>query len=474
MDKTSERYFDICVIGAGAAGLSVAAGASMLGAATVLIERHRMGGDCLNTGCIPSKSLLAAAKMAERIRHADGFGVRVDEPKIDFGAVRQHVQGVIAAIAPTDSIERFEGLGVTVIRGEARFVSPEAVEVNGTRIRARRFVIAAGSRAAVPTISGIGSVPYLTNETIFSLTELPKHLVIIGGGPIGLEMAQAHRRLGAEVTVLEARSILPKDDPELVGLLRQRLLAEGIDIRENVAIKTISPATDGIHLGLEGQAKVIEGSHLLIATGRTPNTAALGLAAAGIAETAQGITVDRRLLTTNRRAFAIGDIAGGPQFTHVASYQAGIIIRNALFRVPAKVDYRALPWVTYAEPELAHVGLTEAAAKAVHPRITVLRWPLHDNDRARTERIEHGLVKAVTTPSGRILGASILGEQAGELIQIWQLAISQGLKISAIANMISPYPTLGEASKRAAGSFYTPKLFSERTKSILRFLAKLG
>jgi pyruvate/2-oxoglutarate dehydrogenase complex dihydrolipoamide dehydrogenase (E3) component len=469
---------DMLVIGAGSAGLSVAAGAVQLGASTVLIEKHRMGGDCLNTGCVPSKALLAASKAAHRWRGEQAFGVTHAPPSVDFAAVSRHVQEVISAIAPNDSVERFEGLGVNVIKGTARFAGPREVVVDGTRIRARRIVIATGSSAAVPPIPGIDRVTYFTNETIFENTRLPRHLIIIGGGPIGLELAQAHRGLGAEVTVLEAFRVLPKDDPELALMLRQRLVDEGIAIREQVNITRIEADRDGVTAVFEtkdGSSERITGSHLLVAAGRQPNVADLDLEKAGIEYGPRGIKVDARLRTTNKRVFAIGDVAGGPQFTHVAGYHAGIVIRNALFRLRAKVDYRSLPWVTYTGPELAQAGLTEEQARAAYGGdVTVLRWPYHENDRAQTDRETYGLIKAVTTKSGKILGATILGAQAGELIQVWVLAIDQRLNIKALAGMIAPYPTLGEISKRAAGSFFTPKLFSERTRRLVRLLSRFG
>ncbi|WP_114394948.1 dihydrolipoyl dehydrogenase family protein [Oleisolibacter albus] len=468
---------DICVIGAGSGGLSVAAGTAQLGRPTVLIEKHRMGGDCLNTGCVPSKSLLAAAKAAQAVRGAGRFGIRTGEPQVDFAAVHAHVHGVIAAIEPNDSVERFTGLGVRVLQTSARFTAPDVVETaDGHRIRARRFVVATGSRAALPPIPGLDRVPVLTNETLFERTTAPAHLLIIGGGPIGLEMAQAHRRLGARVTVLERGTLLPKDDPELVDVVRGRLAAEGIDLRERVEILRVEPAAAGVAVllkGLDGEERV-EGSDLLVAAGRRPNIEDLGLDAAGIAATPKGIAVDARLRTSNRRVFAIGDVAGGPQFTHVAGYHAGIVVRNALFRLPAKVDYSALPWVTYTDPELAHVGLTEAQARERFGDVRVVRWPLHENDRAQAERETAGLAKVVLRRNGRILGASIVGAHAGELIQPWVLALASRLKIGAFTGLIAPYPTLGEVSKRAAGSFYTPSLFSDRTRRLVRWLAKLG
>jgi pyruvate/2-oxoglutarate dehydrogenase complex dihydrolipoamide dehydrogenase (E3) component len=460
---------DLCIIGAGSAGLAVAAGAAQMGAAVVLVERGLMGGDCLNFGCVPSKSLLAAARLADLTRRGAAFGITSARPDVDFAAAADGVQKVIAAIAPNDSVERFERLGVRVLRREARFTSPSTINAGEIEIRPRRFVIATGSHPAVPAIPGIADVPYLTNETIFANRARPDHLIVIGGGPIGIEMAQAHCRLGARVTVLDVGPVLPRDDPELVASLAGHLAGEGIVIRPGVEITGVVRDGNAIVVRL-AEGERIAGSHLLVAAGRRPSIEALDLPAAGIESTAQGITVDARLRTTNRRAFAIGDVAGGPQFTHVALYQAGIVIRNTLFRLPAKVDYRALPWVTYTDPELAQVGLTHAAGEDVR----VLRWPFSDNDRAQTERDTEGLVKIVLSRNGRVVGASILGAGAGDLILPWALAISQKLKIGALANLIVPYPTRGEASKRAAGCYYTPTLFSPRTRRLVRFLARFG
>jgi pyruvate/2-oxoglutarate dehydrogenase complex dihydrolipoamide dehydrogenase (E3) component len=334
-------------------------------------------------------------------------------------------------------------------------------------------VLATGSRASVPPIPGLDQLPYLTNETIFERRTAPSHLIVIGGGPIGVEMAQAHRRLGAQVTVLQKSTILPKDDPDLAEIVRNRLRSDGIDLREGVEIERVGRHGNGIAVDLRGGGRV-EGSDLLVAAGRQANVDGMGLEAAGIEFTSKGVTTDARLRTTNRRVFAVGDVAGGPQFTHIAGYHAGIVIRNALFRLPAKVDYSALPWVTYTDPELAHVGLNEAAARKAHGDVRVLTWSLAENDRAQAERETDGRVKVVILPNGRILGASIVAPHAGELIQVWCLAISQKLKIGAIASMITPYPTLGEAGKRAAGSFYTPKLFSDRTRRLVSFLGRFG
>ncbi len=468
---------DICVIGAGSGGLSVAAGAQQMGADTVLIEKHKMGGDCLNFGCVPSKALLAAGHAAQHIRNAGRFGVDAGTPDVDARRVFAHVHGAIAAIEPNDSVERFTGLGVNVIQETGRFIAPKTVEAGDARITARRFVIATGSSPFVPSIPGLDSVDFFTNETIFYTEKLPKHLIVIGGGPIGIELAQAHRHLGCEVTVLELFNVMPKDDPELVGVVRRQLDADGVVIREGVKIARVEKADNGVAVVLEtdGGEEKIEGSSLLVATGRRANVDGLGLEAARVAYSPKGIEVDARLRTSNKKIFAIGDVAGGLQFTHVAGYHAGVVIKNALFRLPANADHSCVPWVTYTSPELAQVGLTEAQAREKHgDDIRILRWPYHENDRAQAEGETEGMVKAITTKKGVILGCGIAGAQAGELIHTWVLAMSQKIKIGGVATMIAPYPTLGEVSKRAAGSYYTPSLFSEKTRKIVRFLAKFG
>jgi pyruvate/2-oxoglutarate dehydrogenase complex dihydrolipoamide dehydrogenase (E3) component len=465
---------DICVIGAGSAGLSVAAAAAAFGVPTVLIEQHTMGGDCLNTGCVPSKALLASAKRAALMQSSGAFGVIAQLASVDFAEVHVHVQRTIEAIAPNDSAERFAGLGVRVIKGHAAFKDRRTVAVGETQIRARRFVIATGSAPAVPPIPGLEQSPYFTNETIFGLTALPKHLIVIGAGPIGLELAQGFRRLGSDVTVLEAAQPLAKDDPECAAIVMTQLERDGVVIKSGVRIADVACTVGAVTVTLEG-GEAISGTHLLVAAGRQPTTAGLGLEAAGIRHDRAGIAVNKKLKTSNSGVYAIGDVAAGQlQFTHAGNYHAGLVIRNALFRLPVRVNNDVIPWVTYTEPELAQTGLSEVEARKRGFMVRILRWPYHDNDRAQTEGETHGHIKVVTTAKGKILGATIVGSQAGELISMWTLAIAQGLNLRALTGIVVPYPTLTEMSKRAAIDFFTPSLTSRWVRRIIAWLRLFG
>jgi pyruvate/2-oxoglutarate dehydrogenase complex dihydrolipoamide dehydrogenase (E3) component len=449
---------DVCVIGAGSGGLSLAAGAVQMGARVALVEGDRMGGDCLNYGCVPSKAFLAAGRAAQAQRGGQRFGIRPVAPEVDFAAAMDHVARAIAAIAPHDSEERFTGLGVRVIRDWARFVSPAEVETGAYRIRARRVVVATGSRPLVPPILGLDTVPHLTNETVFAQRACPRHLLIVGGGPVGLEMAQAHRRLGAEVTVIEAATALGREDPDAAALVLDALCAEGIEIVEGVAVERVIGEAGAIELHLAG-GRIVAGSHLLIAVGRAPNLARLNLEAAGIAHTRDGITVDARLRTTNRRVFAIGDAAGQGQFTHLAGYHAGVVIRSILIALPARARVDHIPRVTYTDPELAQVGLTEAEARARHgDAVQVIRLGFEASDRAQVEARTAGMLKLMVL-RGRPVGVTIAGAGAGEMIAPWALMLASRLKLSALAGTVLPYPTLSELSKRAAGTYFSPKLF---------------
>ncbi|HEY7192218.1 MAG TPA: FAD-dependent oxidoreductase [Gemmatimonadales bacterium] len=468
---------DICVIGAGSGGLSVAAAAAAFGVSVVLVEKGKLGGECLNTGCVPSKSLIAAAGRARAIAQAGAFGVSAGTAEIDFGKVHQHVQGVIAAIAPNDSKERFTGLGVRVIEGAARFKDRETVVVgDAVEIKARRFVVATGSSPSLPPIPGLDAVPYLTNETIFDLTARPTHLIVIGAGPIGLELAQAFRRLGSAVTVLEAAAPLAREDAECAGILLDALAREGVELRSNAAVVRVAATDSTIQVVMrDGDGEqTLAASHLLVATGRRANADDLALEQAGITRDRNGIVVDQGLRTANRRVYAIGDVAGHGQFTHLANYHAGLVIRNALFRLPVRADGALVPRVTFTDPELAQVGLTEAEARSRRRAFRVLRWPYHENDRAQAERTTVGHIKVVTDKRGRILGATIVGAGAGELITAWTLAISRRLNIRAFTGIIVPYPTLAEIGKRAAITYFTPGLTSNWVRRIITLLRRFG
>ncbi|MGH6853930.1 MAG: dihydrolipoyl dehydrogenase family protein [Aestuariivirga sp.] len=466
--------YDLAIIGAGSGGLTVAAAAAQFGRKVVLFEPGKMGGDCLNFGCVPSKALLAAAKHAHMARQARRYGVMVPEPAVDFTKVYAHVHAAIAAIAPNDSQERFEGLGVKVVRAPARFVDRASIEAAGEVFTARRFVIATGSRAAIPDIPGLAEIPYFTNETLFDNQGLPDHLLIIGGGPIGIEMAQAYRRLGSRVSVIEAFEPLNKEDPELAAVILKSLAQEGVEIFSGKKIGSIARNGTGISIHT-ANGSTITGSHLLVAAGRQTNTEGLNLKAAGIAFTPKGITVNDGLKTTNRRVYAIGDMAGGPQFTHLAAYHAGLVVRNALFGLPVSTRGAAMPRVTFTDPELAQVGLTEAEAKALHgDAVTGLRLPFHDNDRAQAEAAVEGMVKAIIGKRGRILGVGIAGAQAGELIQPWVLAMNEGLKIKSLVDMVCPYPTRGEANRRAALKYFSGLATNPWVRSVIDLVGRLG
>ncbi len=467
---------DICVIGAGSGGLSVAAAAAAFGQKVVLIEKGKMGGDCLNYGCVPSKALLAAGKRAQDMRTAAPFGISGVEPMIDYAAVNTHVKSVIAAIAPNDSVERFTGLGVQVIQAAGCFTDKTTVVAGEHQIKARRFVIATGSSPFVPPIPGLDTVPYFTNETLFDNQQKIDHLIVVGGGPIGMEMAQAHHRLGSKVTVLEGFKALGKDDPELTEIALEKIRSEGVDIREGAMVESVEGGLGHVRVKFKTDAgeDAVEGTHLLMAVGRRPNTAGLGLENARIKYDNRGIKVDKGMKTSNRKVYAIGDVVGGLQFTHVANYHAGLVIRNALFRIPVKNDTSGIPWVTFTDPEVANVGLTEQEAAAKYGKINVLRWPYMENDRAQAELATAGHVKVIVDKKGRILGAGIVGKNAGEIIQMWSLAISKKMKIKDMTGWVSPYPTLSEVNKRAAYRFYATAPGNALVRSVINFLAKFG
>ncbi len=448
---------DVCIIGAGSGGLSVAAGAAQLGASVVLIEGHKMGGDCLNYGCIPSKSLIASADAAHLVAHPGALGIAPAEPGIDYAAVKDHVGRVVRTIAPADSQERFEGLGVRVIRDWARFADERTVIAGDASITARRIVIATGSRPFVPPIEGIDQVAYLTNETIFDLRERPRHLLIIGGGNIGLEMAQAHRRLGSEVTVIEGATPLGRDDEDARAIVLDQIRSEGVRIVAGEQASRVA-ARDGA-ITVETADGSHTGSHLLVAVGRRVNLDRLDLDRAGVAHDRAVTVGDDLRSTTNRRVYAVGDAAGRLQFTHVAGYHAGIVVRRILFGWPARARQEHIPWCTYTDPELAQVGPTAAEARERYgDKVEVIRVNYDENDRAHATGRTVGFVK-VSVVRGKPVGATIVGAEAGELISTWSLAIANGLKMRALSETVLPYPTLAELNKKAASAYFSPKLF---------------
>ncbi|WP_368186142.1 NAD(P)/FAD-dependent oxidoreductase [Aestuariibius sp. HNIBRBA575] len=463
---------DICIIGAGSGGLSVAAGAVQMGADVVLLEGHKMGGDCLNFGCVPSKALIAAGKQAHVLSHGAELGVSDVAPQVDYAKAKDHVADVIAAIEPMDSQDRFEDMGVRVIREYGVFTGHNTVQAGDHTITARRFVISTGSGPFVPPIPGLDDVPVYTNENIFDLRDQPDHLIVVGGGPIGMEMAQAHRRLGSKVTVIEGAKAMGKDDHELAAIVLENLRAEGVEILEDaLAEKVTGKAGDVTVHTTQGP---VTGSHLLMAVGRKVNVDKLDLHKAGVKFDRRGVGVDASLRSvSNPKIYAIGDAAGGLQFTHVAGYHAGVIIKSILFGLPSKAKTDHIPWATYTDPELSQVGLTEAQAQDKYgDKLEVARFDFHHNDRLIAERKNKGLIKVMVV-KGRPVGVSIVGPMAGELIGMWAMAIANNMKMSAIAATVLPYPTVAEINKRAAGAYFSPKLFeSDKVKKVVRFVQK--
>jgi len=469
---SSQKKYDLAIIGAGAAGLSIAAVAAPLGLKVVVIEENKMGGECLNSGCIPSKSFIAAAKTAHTFLTAESFGIAATTPQVHFNKVMEQVNAVIQTIAPHDSVERFTQLGAEVIHASAQFIDANTLIAGDATIKARQFVIATGSAAAIPPICGLNQVNYFTNETIFQLREKPSHLIVIGGGPIGCELAQAFLLLGVKVTLLEALHVLPRDEPELVAILQQQLQQQGLQLHENVSVVDVKEINKNLEITIEKNncKEMITGSHLLIATGRQANIKSLHLEKAGITFTNKNIIVDKRLRTTNKKVYAIGDVVGPYQFTHMANYQASIVIKNAIFKIPAQVNYDAVPWVTYTTPELAHVGPTTAEILKKDATVKIIMVALAENDRAQTERETIGKIKITTTAKGKILNATILAPHAGELILPWVMLMKDKKNLRQLTELIIPYPTLNEISKRVASEFYRPALFSSAVRRIVNVL----
>lgn len=468
---------DVCIIGAGAGGLAIAASAALVGMKVVLVEKQAMGGGDLNTGSVPSKALIAAARRAHDMRTAGVFGIRPVAPEVDAAALNDHIQSVIVGMARNSSAERFTGMGIEVIHAPGRFRDKYTLEAGDRLVKAWRFVIATGSSPAVPPIPGLDKVPYLTSETLFDLRQPIEHLVVIGGGSVGIEIAQAYLRLGSRVTVLDAMKALGRDDPELSDVVLKHLRDEGLVVREGVRVERIDgwPGAMRVAIATSEGTETIEGTHLFLAAGRKPNAEDLGLEAAGIRYDQRGIMVSPGLVTSNRRVFAIGDVTvGSSPFANTATDHAGIVFRRAFFRLSATVQAELVPRVTFTDPGLAQVGLTEDQARQKHGSIQVYRWPYQENAQAHAERATAGFVKVVADRKGRILGAGIAGRGASELIHVWSLAISKGFDIKAMGQWVAPYPTLGEISRQAALTSLVQTAKKPLLRKTVGLLRKLG
>ena len=460
---------DLIVIGAGSAGLTAAGGAAMFGLSVALIEHGEMGGECLNTGCVPSKALIAAARRA----HAAGsrLGVTLGAAKIDYPGVRAHIRSSIAAIAPNDSQSRFEDMGVEVLRSTARFLDRKRVAVGNRELSAPRIVIATGALPAIPAISGLDRTPYLTNETIFDLDHLPAHLAILGAGPVGIEMAQAFRRLGSRVTVIARGRPLSGDDPDAAALVVDCLRAEGVDFMLGTTATSVEPIDNSVQLRLDND-QMITATHLLVATGREPNIARLDLAAAGVDKTPKGIQVDAHRRTSNKSIYAIGDCRDGPRFTHAAGYEGSLVALAVALGWSSKVDWSALPHVTYTDPELAQIGLIEADARQRYDEISVTKEEFSHNDRAETEDDTKGFIKVIRR-ARKVLGVTIVGAGAGDLLLPWAQVITGKTSTFALGSTIIAYPTRSEISKTAAFSIHAPTVFGFWPKRWAALLAKM-
>ena len=471
--------YDIGIIGGGAAGLTVASGAAQLGAKTLLVEKEpALGGDCLHFGCVPSKTLIRSARLYHQMKQAERFGLpQVAVPPVDFSRIAARIADVIAVIQKHDSEERFCQLGARVVFGDARFTDDHAVNLDGRSISAKTWVIATGSSAAIPPIPGLDAVDYITNREIFSLQQLPGSMIVLGGGPIGIEMAQAFNRLGTTVSVIDrADQILGKEDPDMAAAVQAVMASEGVRFCLDAAIENVSEAAGKKTVTLkrkDGSSVSLTADAVLVAMGRAVNVQDLNLDAAGVTYERTGILVDARLRTSLKHIYAAGDVSGGYQFTHAAGYEGGIVVSNAVFRLPRKVNYTWLPWCTYTDPELASIGMNERAAAQAGIETRVWTEAFADNDRGLAEGQTEGRIKLILDKKEKPLGVQILGPRAGDLISEWVAALAGGVKLATLASAIHPYPTLGEISKRVAGSVFSPKIFSEKVQKGLKFFFNL-
>ena len=471
-----DQKYDLVVIGGGSAGLIAAGFSAQLGQRVAIVEKSRIGGDCTWTGCVPSKTLLKVARVAHEMRTAHRYGLGAVEPVVDLKSVMGHVRSAVEEVYLGESPEKLRAEGVDVVFGEARFLDPKTLAVadQQERLKARRFIIATGAKPLVPSIPGLDSTDYLTYEKVWDLEELPKRLIIVGAGPIGCELAQAFRRLGSSVTLLEAAPrILLHDEPEAADLLSQHLVGEGVDLRVNAAVQRVWQGSDGVHLDL-GSDEVM-GDDLLISVGRTPNVSGLDLDNVGVGYDSKGIKVNRRLRTTQKHIYAAGDCAGGYQFTHYAAWQGFMAVRNAFGLSPTRAVLEQVPWATFTDPEVAHVGLTEIQARErFGDGIMVCHWPMKNVDRAIAEDDTTGFVKLVHRSNGTVLGATIVARRAGEMIHEWSLAIDQRLKVRQLAESIHVYPTYSTSTMQVAAKVRVDQVLSGNTGKLVRGLARLA
>ncbi len=464
--------YDIGVLGGGAAGLTVASGAAQLGAKTLLVEKEPMlGGDCLHYGCVPSKTLIKSAHVYHQMRRAERFGLpRVELPPVDFAQVAARIRGVVATIQEHDSVERFCGLGVQVEFGQAEFVDEHSVRLNGRTLSAARWVVATGSSPDVPDFPGLRATPHLTNKDIFSMPRLPRSLVVLGGGPIACELAQALARLGAHVEIVQrSAQILSKEDKDMADIVMRAMQDEGLVFHLGATVREVRRAGEGAEVDLEladGERRTVRGEALLVALGRRANTDGLALENAGLEPNPRGLAVDDRLRTAQKHIFAAGDVTGRYQFTHAAGYEGGVVVANAVLRLPRKAGYATLPWCTYTWPELASVGLNERRAREAGLDVQVLTEDFESNDRALAEGEARGRIKLLLA-GGKAVGAQIAGPHAGELIGEWVAVQAGGVRLSSIAGAMHPYPTLSEINKRVVSNHLGAKLFSDTVRGVL-------
>ena len=471
--------YDIGIIGGGAGGLTVAAGAAQLGARTILIEKEKeLGGDCLHFGCVPSKTLIKSAHVYHLMKNAKKFGLpQVSPPPVNFRNISARIKSVISTIQQHDSEERFCSLGARVEFGQPYFTDAHAVRLNGNTHTAKNWIIASGSSADIPPIKGLDKTPFITNREIFYLDQLPKSMIVMGAGPVGIEMAQAFNRFGTAVTVVgRAPQILPKDDPDLTDEVMDILSAEGVKFYTSHSIEAVSDLGNQRQVTLKGKTGntlSLQAETLLVALGRAANVEGLGLDTIGIEHDRRGIKIDQRMRTNHKHIYAVGDVNGGFQFTHAAGYEGGIVISNAIFRLPRKADYTYMPWCTYTDPPLGNIGMTEKMARAAGVNYTVWTEEFKDNDRSQAEGEKTGKIKMILNEKEKPIGVQILGSHAGDLLAEWVAVLNGKVKLATLAAAVHPYPTIGEINKRVAGNFFSPKIFSKKMQKGLKFFFHL-